>query len=54
MSRAARVLAGVAGGKGMSPGDVLGVGEVELVFFVPQKMVWDEDSKLVCGVRVGA
>ena len=54
MSRAARVLAGVAGGEGVGLGDVSGMGEVELVFFVPRKTVWDEDRELVGGVRVGA
>ena len=53
MSRATRVLAGVAGSEGVSPGDVLGMGEVELVLFVPQKMVRDEDGKFVRGVWVG-
>ena len=54
VSRAARVLRGVAGGEGVSPSDVSGVREVELVFFVPQEAVWDKDGELVCGVGVGA
>jgi hypothetical protein len=43
----------MAGGKGMSPSDMSSMGEVELVFFMPQKAVWDKDSELVCGVGVG-
>jgi hypothetical protein len=54
VSRATRVLAGVAGSEGVSPGDVPGVGEVELVLFVPRKTVQDEDGKFVRGVWVGA
>jgi len=47
-------LAGVAGGEGVRPGDVSGVGEVELVLFVPRETVWDEDGELVSGVGVRA
>jgi hypothetical protein len=54
VSRAAGVLAGVAGGEGVRPGDVSGVGEVELVLFVPRETVWDEDGELVRGVGVRA
>ena len=43
----------MAGGEGVSPSDVLGVGEVELVLFVPWKTVRDEDGELVRGVGVG-
>ena len=44
----------MAGGEGVSSGDVSGVGEVELVFFVPWKAVRDKDGKLVHGVGVRA
>jgi hypothetical protein len=54
VSRATRVLAGVAGGEGVSPSDVSGMGEIELVFFVPWETVQNEDGELVCGVGVGA
>jgi hypothetical protein len=54
VSRATGVLAGVAGGEGVSPGDVSSVSKVELVLFVPRETVWDEDGELVGGVRVGA
>jgi hypothetical protein len=54
VSRATRVQAGVAGSKGVSLGDVLGMGEVELVLFMPQEVVRDKDGELVCGVGVRA
>jgi hypothetical protein len=53
VSRAIRVLAGVAGSEGVSPGDVSSVGEIEFVFFVPRKTVQDEDGELVRSVQVG-
>ena len=44
----------MAGSKGVSLGDVLGMGEVELVLFMLQEAVWDKDGELVCGVWVRA
>jgi hypothetical protein len=53
-ARSGDILADVVGGEGVGPSDVSGMGVVELVFFVPQETVRDEDGELVCGVGIGA